>query len=59
MDSMSHRTLLVVIQGKMPGDNLGHSWDHENYLVISGFSLYQGKKTEEIMKSWDSQYDYY
>ena len=19
-------------------------WDHENYLVISGFSLYQGKK---------------
>ena len=21
-------------------------WDHENYLVISGFSLYQGKKTK-------------
>ena len=23
-------------------------WDHENYLVISGFSLYQGKKNKEI-----------
>ena len=22
-------------------------WDHENYLVISGFSLYQGKKTKK------------
>ena len=22
-------------------------WDHENYLVITGFSLYQGKKTKE------------
>ena len=22
-------------------------WDYENYLVISGFSLYQGKKTKK------------
>ena len=22
-------------------------WDHENYLVISGFSLYQGKETKK------------
>ena len=22
-------------------------WDHENYLVISGFSLYQGRKTKK------------
>ena len=22
-------------------------WDHENYLVISGFSLYQGTKTKK------------
>ena len=22
-------------------------WDHENYLVISGFSLYQGKKIKK------------
>ena len=27
-------------------------WDHENYLVISGFSLYQGKKQRNI-KSWE------
>ena len=30
--------------------------DHENYLVISGFLLYQGKKTRNI-KSWDQQND--
>ena len=29
------------------------SWDHENYLVISGFSLYQGKKTKKY--GWDQQ----
>ena len=29
-------------------------WDHKNYLVISGFSLYQGKKQRNI-KSWDQQ----
>ena len=23
-------------------------WDHENFLVISGFSLYQGKKKKYI-----------
>ena len=28
-------------------------WDHENYLVISGFS-YHGKKLRNI-KSWDQQ----
>ena len=32
------------------------TWDHENYLVISGFSLYQGKKQQQRnVKSWDQQ----
>ena len=30
-------------------------WDHEYYLVISGFSLYQGKKKQRNIKSWDQQ----
>ena len=28
-------------------------WDHENYLVISCFSLYQGKTPQRNTKSWD------
>ena len=35
---------------------LSPNWDHENYLVISGFLLYQGKKQRNI-KSWDQQND--
>ena len=31
-------------------------WVHENYLVISGVSLYQGKKNKDNIKSWYQQY---
>ena len=30
-------------------------WDHENYLVITGFSLLSGLKKQRNIKSWDQQ----
>ena len=41
--SKMHLTLNSTVE---PRYNEG-PWDHENYLVISGFSLYQGKKTKK------------
>ena len=31
-------------------------WDHENYLVISGLSLYQGKKTKKYKELGPANY---
>ena len=39
---------ISFLRGLYSGTSLYRGpWDHENYLVISGFSLYQGKKTKK------------